>query len=263
MNYFKKYNPISDVDVIRILEHLDRGASFEEILENVAEENREEVKSILMLLEQLDESREIITSPKELFVSILDRITVAGQEDALHDAPVAMAAETSHPSSVFHDSHFVPYLQKFLMPLSVTAVIAALFVGGRLVTKEPIGSVAVSEELGISGTFDTFPEDEMRERPPETVTGAEKDALDAFFTAEDAETPQIKSAAPRENASRGASKSSEPTSAMPPGESAAPSEVDVSAVIAGELSDIPPVFSEDNFSVYFESLSDVPIDVIS
>lgn len=137
MNYFKKHHSLSDVDVIRLLERIDRGASYEEIFETTVPEDREDVQEFFSLLQDLETMRTLIVPPHEILAPLLEKLDTPEHKTV---ATIKIINQQNSRTSNFLKDTLRNFsiLQlrspKFLVPFSVITIVAILFVRQQLST---------------------------------------------------------------------------------------------------------------------------------
>ncbi|TSC62569.1 MAG: hypothetical protein G01um101448_20 [Parcubacteria group bacterium Gr01-1014_48] len=264
--------------MIRILQRLDAGATVVEILKDLPEENREEARELLYVIMLLDSVREHLPVPHEHFEHILQRLDdpIPGripEKVTKHTHEKKASAEhivSPKAPKIFVMPHIptVFHLQKYFFPLSTAvAVVVLLVVSRQYVTSEPIGTDAVLFELSTEYPLDTFPDDEVI--PSSAVSAQETASIPAetlphfdILT----EAPVVPTTLNADNAnadqkhalsSRGVSSTPQASRGTLFDESL---ETTLTPLIKNESSDAYGVFPEDTFSIYLQTLTDIPID---
>lgn len=272
MNYLNKYNPIGDVDMIRILERLDAGIPAEDIITELPTNNRDEARELLDTITLLETARSTIIPPKETLQNILRCL----------DAPIRVGIFEDRGTSVKEieipavSTQSIPSpfsIQKYFFPVSIMAAAVLLIAGGSFFAKSPIGSDAVLYELGTEDLLDVFPDDGLLQMSNETLeilpgTASSEVHFDALVGEEkDTEQP-----------GKAVSASSQPPTSVKsvPIESMQSLEqfssmrsaslygdtleTTIIPLVQNERLDAYGVFPEDNFSIYLHTLTDLPID---
>lgn len=251
MNYLHKHNPIGDVDMIRILQRLDVGATIDEILEDLPLDNREEARELLDMIVLLDSARENIVPPREHLAHILEHL-----DDPLPEESHVEVKAGEQEKKVVFSTPYIPTvfnLQKYFFPLSTVAVVVLLVVSSRYFTSPPVGTDAVLFELGTGDTLDTFPDD--------TVPPAGNDAIPNF----DRLVPEQKTGATAPSQDQRSTFSAENMSTAPQTSQKTllvdeSFETALAPLVKNESTDAYGVFPEDDFSVYLQAVEDLPID---
>ena len=263
MNYLNKHNPIGDVDMIRILERLDRGMTTEEVLLEVSEENHDEARELLETIRLLDEVREVIVPPREHLQQILVRLNAPFEKSIEEEARDSRLEKSTHTPK-YRIFPLFP-LRHYFFPVSVGAIAVLLVVAGRSFIVSPIGTDAVLYELGTENLSEIFPDDQVIQITDKSdvlsvpVTEQHFDML-----TEDTTGLVVSATAPAEDAGRAATENIQAPVPLNISRSgtlyANPFEATIVPLTKNETQDAYGVFPEDDFSIYLKTLTDMPID---
>ncbi len=272
MNYLNKHNPIGDVDMIRMLERLDSGASAEDIIAELPVKNRSEAEGLLDMVTLLEDARTAMVPPKEQLQYILEHLDapLAEVNSEIRSTPAPKRERA--PWFVMPKITWLFPLQRYFFPVSIAAAVVLVIVGGRFFTASPIGTDAVLYELGTENVSDIFPDDgllQTGDETPETLRVPVQEDNFNVLVGEGKTTGGGKAAPVSQEQPQVSTKSTSIESVQSPEQfsSTRPAslygdtfETTIVPLVQNEQLDAYGVFPEDGFSMYLHTLADLPID---
>ncbi len=273
MNYLQKYNPIGDVDMIRILERLDADIPMEQILDELPKENREEVSQLLDIITMLDDTRDTIVPPREHLQKILSLLDSPQFAIAKQEQFAVLSKSQKNPYYTFGDR--IPKIlgvfsmHRYAYSASIAAVILIIAVNGGLFTRSLLGNEAVTFELKNENVSDTFPDDtvvlpiDTSVMPNPTPSGSAH-AFESLVADEQLTVTPTQKIEPPAGKSTVKKEMSAPVPTASRSVELFPNvlETTLSPLVQNEQFDAYGVFPEDDFSIYLETPADIPIDHI-